>query len=178
MGRTLYEAVGKVLGAISQHADAVLHALTEGERALALRALTRLVRVAGEEGEADTRLRLPLSELPEAERKVLQTFVAARLLVAKREESTGVDTIEVSHEALIRRWEKLREALDSDREFLMWRRRLASRRKQWEQKGRDDKWLLYGGERDDAQRWLNERGAELIAAEIELITWDDRSEEH
>jgi tetratricopeptide (TPR) repeat protein len=33
---------------------------------------------------------------------------------------------------------------------------------------------LYGGERNDAERWLNERGPELIAAEIEFITWDDR----
>jgi KaiC/GvpD/RAD55 family RecA-like ATPase len=170
----LYEAVGKVEGAISQHADAVLSALPEAEQALALRALTRLVRVAGEEGEADTRLRLPLGELPEAWRAVLQTFVTARLLVTKREEGAGAETIEVAHEALIRRWEKLREALDGDREFLMWRRRLDSRRKAWEQKGRDDKWLLYGGEREDAQRWLNEGGAELTAAEIEFITWDDR----
>lgn len=176
MGYALYEEVGKVEGAISQHADAVLHALPEAEQALALRALTRLVRVAGEEGEADTRLRLPLSELPEAERDVLQTFVTARLLVTKREEGAGAETIEVAHEALIRRWENLRKALDSDREFLIWRRRLDSRRKSWEQKGRDDKWLLYGGERDDAQRWLNERGEELTAAEIEFITWDGRPE--
>src|SRR5262249_31308033 len=64
--------------------------------------------------------------------------------------------------------------LDSDREFLMWRRRLDSRRKAWEQKGRDNSWLLYGGERNDAERWLNARGSELIAAEIEFITWEDR----
>ena len=173
-GHTLYEAVGKVEGAISRHADAVLHALPETEQPLALRALTRLVRVAGDEGEADTRLRLPLGELSEYERAVLQTFVNTRLLVTKREEGTGIETIEVAHEALIRRWEKLRETLDSDREFLMWRRRLDSRRKAWEQKGRDNSWLLYGGERNDAERWLNERGPELIAAEIEFITWDDR----
>ena len=49
-GHTLYEAVGKVEGAISRHADAVLHALPETEQPLALRALTRLVRVAGDEG--------------------------------------------------------------------------------------------------------------------------------
>src|SRR6266545_4949789 len=176
MGHALYEAVGKVEGAISQHADAVLHTLPEAERALALRALTWLVRVAGEEGEADTRLRLPLSELPEAERDVLQTFITARLLVTRREEGAGVETIEVAHESLIRRWEKLRKALDSDREFLTWRRRLDSRRKAWEQKGRDEKWLLYGGERDDALRWLNERRAELTAAEFEFITWDNRTD--
>src|SRR5262249_1040203 len=82
--------------------------------------------------------------------------------------------IEVAHEALIRRWGKLRQTLDIDREFLMWRRRLDSRRKAWEQKGRDDKWLLFGGERNDAQRWVNERGVELVTAEIEFITWDER----
>jgi tetratricopeptide (TPR) repeat protein len=176
IGHALYEVVGKVEGAISQHADAVLRALPEIEQPLALRALTRLVRVAGEENEADTRLRLPLREIPEAERDVLQTFVIARLLVAKREEGSGIETIEVAHEALIRRWEKLREALDADREFLIWRRRLDSRRKAWELKGRDNNWLLYGGERDDAQRWLNERGVELTAAEIEFLTWDERAE--
>jgi len=174
MRHALYEAVGRVEGAISQHADAVLQTLPEAERQLALRALTRLVRVAGEEGEADTRLRLPLSELSEAERAVLQIFVPARLLVTKRKEGAAAETIEVAHEAMIRRWGKLREALDSDREFLMWRRRLDSRRKAWEQKGRDDKWLLYGGDRDDAQRWLKDRGAELTDAEIDFITWEDR----
>src|SRR5215510_10841457 len=173
-GHTLYEAVGKVEGAISRHADAVLHTLPETEQPLALRALTRLVRVAGDEGEADTRLRLPLSELSKPERAMLQIFVNTRLLVTKREEGTAIETIEVVHEALIRRWEKLRETLDSDREFLMWRRRLDSRRKAWEQKGRDNSWLLYGGERNDAERWLNERGPELSAAEIEFITWEDR----
>jgi tetratricopeptide (TPR) repeat protein len=176
IGHALYEAVGKVEGAISHHADAVLQALPEDGQRMALRALTRLVHVAGEEGEADTRLRLPLSELSEADRAVLQSFVTARLLVTKREEGADAETVEVVHEALIRRWEKLREALDSDREFLMWRRRLASRRKLWEQKERDDKWLLYGGERDDAQRWLNERGLELTAYEIDFITWTERAE--
>ena len=114
---TLYEAVGKVEGAISQHADAVLHALPEAEQALALRALTRLVRVAGEEDEADTRLRLPLSELPDTERAVLQEIISKRQLVTECEEGTGAETIEVAHAALIRRWEKLRGGLGSDRDF-------------------------------------------------------------
>src|SRR5262245_58179584 len=56
----------------------------------------------------------------------------------------------------------------------MWRRRLDSRRKDWEQRGRDRNWRLHDGERNDAERWLNARGPELIAAEIEFITWADR----
>jgi hypothetical protein len=178
MGHALYEEVGRVEGAISQHADVVLQALPEAERAVALRALTRLVRVADEEGEADTRSRLSLSELPETERAVLQTFVSARLLVTKREESTGTETIEVVHEALIRRWEKLREALSRDREFLLWRRRLDFRRREWEANQRHESLLLQGVPLEEAKRWLNERGAEVISTENEFITWEDRSEFH
>ena len=33
---------------------------------------------------------------------------------------------------------------------------------------------MHGGERDEAHNWLNERVAELTAAEIDFITWDDR----
>jgi tetratricopeptide (TPR) repeat protein len=178
IGRALYEAVGKVEGAISQHADAVLHALPEAEQSLALRALTKLVRVAGEEGEADTRLRLPLTELSEVERAVLQEFISKRLLVTKCEEGTGIDTIEVAHEALIRRWEKLRGALDSDREFLIWRRRLDYRRREWEMNQRHESLLLRGPTLDEARRWLNERVAELTSSETEFITWEDRPEFH
>lgn len=175
LGLAQYEAIGKLAGAINQRADAVLAQLPEEDQKLALRALTRLVRVSGgdEEG-ADTRLRLPLHELTAEQRDLLQSFINERLLVTKRHDRTGEETIEVAHEALIRRWEKLREALESDREFLVWRRRLNARRNLWEQKGRDDKWLLFGGDYDEAQRWFNERGSELSQCETEFINWTSR----
>ncbi len=177
IGFAQYEAIGKLAGAINQRADAVLAQLPAEQQPLALRALTRLVRVSGGEEEgADTRLRLPLNELTAEQSDVLQSFINERLLVANRHDRTGEETIEVAHEALIRRWEKLREALDSDREFLLWRRRLDSRRKEWEQNRRHDSLLLQGLPLEEAGRWLGERGDELIPAETEFITWEDRPE--
>ena len=175
IGLTEYEAIGRLAGAINQRADTVLAQLSEEDRKLALRALTRLVRVSGGEEEgADTRLRLPLNELTAEQREVLQSFINERLLVTNRHDRTGEETIEVAHEALIRRWEKLRETLENDREFLGWRRWMNMRRSLWEQKRRDDKWLLASGEYEEAQHWMDERGAELIQAETEFITWADR----
>jgi hypothetical protein len=177
IGLTQYEVIGRLAGAINQRADAVLAQLSEEDQKLALRALTRLVRVSGGEEEgADTRLRLPLNELTAEQREVLQSFINERLLVTNRHERTGEETIEVAHEALIRRWEKLREAIESDREFLVWRRWLNVRRNLWQQKARDGKWVLAGGEVEDAQRWQQERSADLTKAEIEFITWVDRPE--
>jgi tetratricopeptide (TPR) repeat protein len=110
------------------------------------------------------------------ERAVLQTFVTARLLVTKHEKGASAETIEVAHEALIRRWEKLREALGHDREFLLWRRRLDFRRREWEANQRHESLLLRGVPLEEARFWLNERGVELISTEREFITWEDRPE--
>jgi len=177
IGLTEYEAIGRLASAINQRADTVLAQLSEEDQKLALRALTRLVRVSGGEEEgADTRLRLPLNELTAEQRAILQSFINERLLVTNRHDRTGEETIEVAHEALIRQWQKLRETLDSNREFLVWRRRLNVRRNLWEQNDRDDTWLLLGGEYNEAHRWLSERSTELIQNETEFISWADRAD--
>jgi tetratricopeptide (TPR) repeat protein len=177
IGLAQYEAIGKLAGAINQRADSVLAQLTEEQQTLALRTLTRLVRVSGGEEEgADTRLRLPLNELTAEQREVLQSFINERLLVTNRHDRTGGETIEVAHEALIRRWERLREALDSDREFLLWRRRLDFRRRDWEEHQRDESLLLQGVLLEEAKHWLNKRGPDIFEPERTFITWADRAE--
>jgi hypothetical protein len=177
IGLAQYEAIGRLAGAINQRADAVLAQLPAEQQPLALRALTRLVRVSGGEEEgADTRLRLPLNELTAEQSDVLQSFISERLLVTNRHDRTGEETIEVAHEALIRRWEKLREALDSDREFLVWRRRLDFRRREWEAHQRQDSFLLTGILLEEAKNWLNLRRTELAEPERVFITWEERDE--
>jgi hypothetical protein len=177
IGLAQYEAIGRLAGAINQRADAVLAQLSEEEQKLALRALTRLVRVSGGEEEGvDTRLRLPLNELTAEQRAVLQSFINERLLVTNRHDRTGEETIEVAHEALIRRWGKLREALDSDREFLVWRKRLDFRRREWEVNHQHESLLLRGLPLGEAKRWMEEKGQWLTPAEISFITWEARPE--
>ena len=116
-----YEALGRVAGAIGRRAEAVFVKLTEEQQAAAKRLFGQLVRVTDvdEEGR-DTRQRVRLGDLDEASRSAVEPFVAGRLLVTAR--ATGPSaaeanpddgpapsahddptTVEVAHEALIRR---------------------------------------------------------------------------
>jgi hypothetical protein len=174
---TKYEEIGGVEGAINRRADNVLSSLSLDQQNIALHALLKLVRVSIEENEgADTRRRVRLSDIDDTSRQVLQVFVDGRLLVTNRNEITGEETIEVVHEALIRRWGKLREALDRDREFLLWLRRLRFRIREWEAADRDDGALLQGALLAEAKKYLFDRGDELTKDELEFITWAERDE--
>jgi hypothetical protein len=54
-----------------------------------------------------------------------------RLLVIITNEA-GETHVQVAHEAIFRRWERLREWIESEREFLLWRSGLESARRAWE----------------------------------------------
>ena len=56
-----------------------------------------------------SRRRVPLSELNERERDVAQGLIDARLLVSEQREDDVV--VEIAHEALLRGWPPLREAI-------------------------------------------------------------------
>ncbi len=102
-------------GAIAQTADTVYDALAPEEQAIARSIFLRLTEL-GEEGAQDTRRRVAPAnwcrtqeEAPAVE-AVLKTLADARLM------TTGEDTVEVAHEALIREWPALRGWLEEDRE--------------------------------------------------------------
>ena len=120
-GRTLtlsgYAAAGGVSGAIAQTADTVYAGFTPEEQATARNIFLRLTEL-GEQGTQDTRRRVAASELvrtpeeAEAVEGVLKTLADARLV------TTGEQTVEVAHEALIREWPALRGWLEEDRDGL------------------------------------------------------------
>jgi tetratricopeptide (TPR) repeat protein len=165
-----YEAIGEVEGAISQRAETLFLGLGEGERRAALSLLTRLIRVSPPgEREPDTRRRVALDDLTDAERGVLRPFVDARLLVLDRGESGVRQTVEVAHEALIQGWRRLAEWVGQQREFLLWRQRLAQSLAEWDRAGRDRDALLRGPALKEAVAWARERKGELSRLENEYI---------
>jgi tetratricopeptide (TPR) repeat protein len=169
-----YDAIGGLEEAISRRADDALASLPYEQQEIALRALTRLVRVSIEDDEgADTRRCVRLTELDEVSREALFRLVDARLLVTKRNDVTGEETIEVAHEALIRHWIRLKEVLANHREFLIWKRRLEFRMKEWERQRRDDGALLKGASLTEAKRWLAERAADISQDEQDFINWGE-----
>jgi formylglycine-generating enzyme required for sulfatase activity len=155
-----YEAMGGVQGAMAQRAEAVWKDLGDREAPALHRLFLHLVRAGA--GTADTRRRAALSELAPAVRSVVEKLARERLLVTGRDEASGEETVEVAHEALIRHWGRLRQWLDEDREFLLWRQRLEVTLAQWERAARKDSGtLLRGAPLAEAARWLAERGDDL-----------------
>ncbi len=168
-----YDAIGGVEGAISKRAEEKFEKLSGPQREIALPALSRLVRVssAGEES-ADTRHVVSLSEFDADAQAVMGILAAreARLVVMGRDETSGQETVEVAHEALIRGLADLRRWIDKDRKFLLWRQQLRPFLEKWrslsEGKGSA---LLHGVYLTEALRWSRERGKDLYSEERQFV---------
>lgn len=151
MRHSTYESIGGVRGAMAARADEVVGGLPGADQEQVRRLLLHLVQPGA--GTTDTRRRATLQELGTGPEPFVRELVGSRLLVTGRDETTGDETVEVAHEALIQHWGRLREWVDRDREFLMWRRRLESVLEDWEATGRDGGSLLRGVALTEAERW-------------------------
>jgi WD40 repeat protein/energy-coupling factor transporter ATP-binding protein EcfA2 len=136
-----YEAIGGVAGALRRRADRVADDLAgRGRAGAVLPTLLRLVAVdaAGE----PTRRRVPRSAFDAAERDVIQSFVEARLLVSAQ--SGGEAIVEVAHEALLRAWVPLNDAIEASRERLQLHAEVGRHAHDWDGRGRPESYLLRG----------------------------------
>ncbi len=122
---------------------------------IARRIFQELVQLG--EGTEDTRRRVTKQELLKLHpsesllEEVIQQLADARLIVTTEiveEKGQGtverVAMVEVVHEALIRHWPMLREWIDADLEFLMWRERLRKAMERWEGCNQNEGALLRG----------------------------------
>ncbi|QEV09192.1 trypsin-like peptidase domain-containing protein [Streptomyces prasinus] len=159
-----YDELGRVSGALGEHADRVWDVCVPPEdEETARRLFTRLVRVpAGL--PAPTRRTALRTELGAEEWRVAQRLAGTRLLVTGRN-AEGTETVELAHEALITQWEKLSDWTTGDRAFLEWRAELQQDMDRWEQAERAPQLLPTPLLLARSEQWLNERGEELTDAE-------------
>lgn len=166
-----YDEIGGPDGIISMRADLEIKKLPIAQQEMALRAFTRLVRVATTaEKDTDTRHRVNLNELDGGYQSVLLPFIEARLLVMSRDEATNEKVIEAAHEALIRNWKRLREELDKRRDFLLWRQLLNIKLNEWESADHDTRLLLNGSLLKEAKEKLKKEKPYLNGLERKFIT--------
>jgi WD40 repeat protein/energy-coupling factor transporter ATP-binding protein EcfA2 len=151
-----YRRIGGVAGALSKQADRVVEGLHDVGREAVLSTLLRFVTL-DESGPA--RRRVPRRALSDAERRVVDAFVDARLLVSSMVD--GDATVEVAHDALFRQWPPLRQAVEARADELRGRAELERWAQDWERAGRSDAYLLGGERLETAQRWEAELGASL-----------------
>lgn len=116
-----YTSLGEAAGALSSNAERVYERLSQPRKEVAHRLLVRLVSHS-ELALGDTRRRAPEAELrvqvgcaaADFDATVAE-FVDARLLV--RGEEAG-QVLELAHEALLRKWQRLRDWLEEDRQMI------------------------------------------------------------
>ncbi|MFH8405636.1 helix-turn-helix domain-containing protein [Streptomyces sp. NPDC018019] len=172
-GRTLtvagYRLTGGLHGAVATTAERVHAGLDPAERRTARQVLLRLVQVGEIAGE--TRRRVPhdrlLEHLPDPEKTaaVIDVFVRARLL------TLDADTVEITHEALLRAWPRLRGWIRADRAGLVVHQRLSEAAGAWKREGRDAAALYRGTRLAVAREWAAQQGesAGLSPLEAEFL---------
>ncbi|MGH3865783.1 MAG: trypsin-like peptidase domain-containing protein [Pseudonocardiaceae bacterium] len=162
-----YEQLGGVSGALASYAERVyVDQLLPADQEEARRLLIQLVRPS-EVGEPVRRIaRRP--ELGEPRWQLGQRLAATRLLVTDRD-PTGVESVELVHEALIGGWSRLYDWFDEDRAFRTWQEQVRGSLAQWETARRNEGALLRGAPLAEAERWLAERPDDLGAPERQFI---------
>ncbi len=156
--REAYEAIGGVEGALAEHADGVLAAMTDSQVDLARGILLRLV--GGGAGAALTRLTLRRSRvldgLGDGAGPVLDRLSAGRLVTIRRGEGRAADDadLEIVHESLLHGWERLRRWIVRSRDELALLAEIGQAAELWRRRGsrREEAWT--GAPLEDAVRTL------------------------
>ncbi|WP_433175972.1 trypsin-like peptidase domain-containing protein [Actinoallomurus sp. CA-150999] len=162
-----YDGLGGVTGALARYAERVwTEDVDPGAHEAARRLLVRLVR-PGSDGR-HTRQVVRRSELPAEQWEVAGQLAMTRLVVSGRT-AEGEETAELTHEALITQWERLRGWITTDLDFLLWRQGLREAVGRWLRAGRDHGALLRSVQLEEARRWLAVRSGDLTDGEREFI---------
>ena len=162
--------LGRVL---VDRANAFLSAPSRTPRTALRRIFTLKLATVREDGEP-TRRRAFRSEFSDEEWRLVSELAPThpnRLLVTRHRPRGGETYAEVAHEAIFRRWDKLREWIAAEREFLAWRSGLEAARRAWQATPDESKndALLMGSALTQAQSWLAKRAEDLPKADREFI---------
>jgi formylglycine-generating enzyme required for sulfatase activity len=164
-------------GVLVDRADAFLanHAKYEDE----LRRIFTLKLATVREGEEPTRRRAARSEFTNEEWRLVSELAdhPNRLLVTATPED-GETYAEVAHEAIFRRWDKLRNWIAAEREFLAWKTGLEAARRAWQETPDSSKSdaLLMGAALTQAQSWFAKRRDDLPVIDQNFIEQSSRRE--
>jgi tetratricopeptide (TPR) repeat protein len=148
-----YRELGELKGALAKHADAVFGRLPLPEQKAFPLVMRHLVALGQGEEEVPNRRTVPYRDFTASEgsddqkagaKGFVDLFVQERLLVADTDPQ-GEVTVSVAHEALLREWQRVKEWLTENREFLRMRDRLDSSMKLWLSRGKQKDDLLEPG---------------------------------
>ena len=148
-------------------AEEVFATLTEEQQALAPQLFTRLVEV--ERDGRNTSQPVSGDELGALLRPVADIFEDTGILTRERDTGSGRQIVQLADETLIQTWGRLRDWVEQDREFLLWRQQLQDYARYWTESGEDDSTLIRGSLLRDAEERLAARPADLSPTEQSYV---------
>jgi len=168
-----YIQSGGATGALARRAEQLYLTLNEKTQASVRQLFLRLVTLG--EGQQDTRRRMGWGELaliiqnaPEIV-EVRDLYVKYRLLTTDRDPQTRQPTLEIAHEALIRRWQRILDWLNTSREDIRIQRRLAISATEWRAANRDKSFLQTGAQLEQMAFWASKTDVLLTEEERAFI---------
>lgn len=159
-------ALGGMAGAIGRRAEACWAALDARGRAATQDLFSRLVVVNDDAPPASRRCRR--TEVSDAAWTVAERFVEGRLLVADHDPATREPSVQVAHEALLVRWDRLAGWIAEDRQWIARLAHLAAAARSWDDGGRRPA-DLYRGARLEAAAEALEAGRPMSVIERRYI---------
>ncbi|MBU3867459.1 AAA family ATPase [Streptomyces sp. 4503] len=169
-----YRAAGGIQGAVAATAERAWSDLDTEARTAARLLLLRLVRL-GEDTQA-TRRRGTRHQLAKESTDPGKTEESLEALVRARLVTLDAETVEITHEALLHAWPRLRDWIDEDRNDHLVRQRLEEDGRAWEDSSRDASLLYRGSRLEQAHTWAKTAGGtyltrsavEFLAASVRL----------
>jgi energy-coupling factor transporter ATP-binding protein EcfA2 len=169
-----YEDMGEAEGAIATQAETAFAVLSPADQEIARRVFLQLVRPGGDvntpASEVEpTRRRASFADLGEEAEPVVRKLADAHLLVTGRNEATGEEVVDLVHEALIKAWDRLRNWISEDLEFLRWREQMRTFVNVAAAKNYERNTLLRGPLLVEAKAWSDKRRRDLSFSEKRYI---------
>ncbi|MET9966141.1 AAA family ATPase [Streptomyces sp. NPDC006356] len=169
-----YRAAGGIQGAVAATAERAWSGLDPAARTAARLLLLRLVRLG--EDTAATRRRGTRRQLSAESTDPGKTEESLEALVRARLVTLDAETVEITHEALLHAWPRLRDWIDEDRQGNLLRQRLEEDGRAWEGSNRDSSLLYRGSRLEQAHGWARSAGhtfltrsaVEFLAASVRL----------
>jgi len=174
-----YRELGELKGALAKYAETVFSTLSIKEQRAFPLVMRHLVTLGQGEEEVPNRRTVPYRDFvasgeTDQDQKAgakgfVDLFIEKRLLVADTD-SQGEVTVSVAHEALLREWQRVKEWLTENREFLRMRDRLDSSLKLWVSRGKQKDDLLEAGlHLAEGEKLVKDFGPSLNREQIDYV---------
>ncbi|HEU0077486.1 MAG TPA: tetratricopeptide repeat protein [Longimicrobiaceae bacterium] len=150
-----------------RQAEDAYRRMSAAEQSAVYRVFTTLIQPSRRGAVADTWRKLPMSYFDEPEQRVIRELNGSALQVS--DANSGEESVQLADERLPKAWVQLREWTVDDREFLLWKRRLATSLAEWDDNDRDDSSLLRGARLFAALKWSAERPQAMTPDELKFI---------